>query len=517
MTKLVPTGKFTNRKGDLVVVETSQGPKLVDAERIQEVWISSGGSFDVAPMDLFGTREAARLPTADRKELLDEGYRLWKYDALGGTIVSLTTYFVLGRGVTFTFDDENAQFHAEKFYKKNRLEMRLRSASDESVAFGDIFMWLRPHFTDVRRGSKTIWRTGDTQVTFIDPVNVTHIESADEDPSDPFTYIYEYIDADRQPQSVHIPDITKYDIDGSDRSVGCMVHVKLNSGNMDPFGHSDLIRVKEWLDNYQEYLRDGVIINKLYRSPCFDVSIEDGSPEEVNAAIARYRSWTIGSNPVHNSRETWQILEFTGPNTSSENSRRSLLLIIAAGVGFAEYMLADGANANLASSKSQQLPVIKKFEDRQDIFTHFLMQVFQFALLAKATLGRGSGLSVETDQEGDVVPFKGAVKFPTIAEERDVEVAQTNQTAMEGHYMSSRTAAGRLGLNLEREVELMLQDAPLMDKLKEAGIITDPVEEAMKLEQVKAKAQGGQNGDPSKNGKDKKPAGKKTDVAIRTQ
>ena len=486
MVKLKKTGRFLDGKGrEMALIEKDGRAQIVPREKIGETWINSGGSFDSHPLTTLGYKEPFRLPSADRKSLLDEGYRLWKYDALGGTIVSLTTYFVLGRGVRFTFDDDKAQFFLEKFYKKNKLEMRLRSASDESVAFGEIFMWLRPHNADVRsRTGKVVWRAGDTQVTFIEPANITNIETSEEDPTDVRNYIYEFIGAERSSNVITIPDISQFDMTHGDIENGCMVHIKLNAGNMDPFGHSDLVRVKEWLDNYQEYLRDGVIIQKLYRSPCFDVSIEDGTPEEISAAIARYRAWTIGSNPIHNSREKWQILEFTGPNTSSETARRSLLLIIAAGVGFAEYMLADGSNSNMASSKSQELPVIKKFQDRQDIFTHFLMQVFQFALLAKATLARGTGLEIEKDSEGDPMAWEGQVRFPTIAEADDIEVAQTNTAAMEAKYMSPRTAAARLNLNYAREVEIMLQDKELTDALKDAGIITDPVEDAVKIAQA---------------------------------
>jgi hypothetical protein len=290
---------------------------------------------------------------------------------------------------------------------------------------------------------------------------------------------------------------------------------------MDPFGHSDLVRIKEWLDNYTEYLRDGVIIQKLYRSPCFDVSIEDGTPDEISAAISRYRSWTIGSNPIHNSREKWQILEFTGPNTSSETARRSLLLMIAAGVGFAEYMLADGSNSNLASSKSQELPVIKKFQDRQDIFAHFIMQVFQFALLVKATLARGTGLEIEKDDEGDPMGWEGQVKFPTIAEERDIEVAQTNAAALLGNYMSPRTAAARLNLDYARETEIMLQDKVIQDALKAAGVIVDPAEQALDLEKFKItagaeaveRAGGDDNKPPGRESDDNKPPGRESNVA----
>ena len=239
---------------------------------------------------------------------------------------------------------------------------------------------------------------------------------------------------------------------------------------MDAFGHSDLIRIKEWLDNYQEYLRDGVIINKLYRSPCFDISIKDAGQDEIDAAAARYRNWQIGSNPVHNDNEVWQVLEFTGPNTSSESARRALLLIVAAGVGFAEYMLADGANANLASSKSQQLPVIKKFEDRQDIYAYHLQKIFQFALYIKASVGYDSKLDLQYDQEGDFMPFEGTIEFPTIAQEKDVEVAQTNEKAILGGYMSLRTACSRLGLNYDREMAQLQNDQPLIKRLQGLGI-----------------------------------------------
>ena len=457
--QLTPTGKRVVRDG--------KGHRLVISdhdETVQEVWISTGGSFDTAPILRNVGTPPFKLPSADRSQLLDESYRLWKYDPLGGSIVRTTTFFTLGRGVVFQFDDETAHFYAGKFYKKNNLELRLRAASDESTAFGEVFIWLRPHFTDVMKGSKAIWRLGDVQVTFIPPDNITHVETADDDVGDVHNFVMEWEDAEYQDHTEVIPHISKYSFDGENKGKGCILHLKLNAGNMDAFGHSDLIPIKEWLDNYQEYLRDGVIINKLYRSPCYDVSIADGTEEEVNAAIARYRGWTIGSNPVHNDRESWQILEFTGPNSSNEEARRALLLIIAAGVGFAEFMLADGSNSNLASSKSQQLPVIKKFEDRQDIWAHVIKQVLQFALMAKATINSGSGLEIETDREGDPKEFPGTIEFPAIAQDRDLEVAQTNKIAMEGKYMSPRTAASRLGLDFDRQMEQARND---VDKFKE--------------------------------------------------
>tara|TARA_R110002096_G_scaffold388802_2_gene583120 strand:+ start:2851 stop:4389 length:1539 start_codon:yes stop_codon:yes gene_type:complete len=470
--KFKPTGKRT--------ITSGKGQKLVISDKdetVQETWINVGGSFDTKPMLRSVGLPPFKLPTAGRKQLIDESYRLWKYDPLGGSIVRTTTFFVLGRGVVFQFDDDDAQFYANKFYKKNNLEIKLRAASDESTAFGEVFVWLRPKSSDVKKGNKVIWRQGDTQVTFIPPDNITHVETAEDDVGDVHNFLMEWEDANMIDHSDTIPHISKYDFE-TGNSNGCIIQMKLNAGNIDPFGHGDLIAVKEWLDNYQEYLRDGVIINKLYRSPAYDISIEDGTEDEVNAAIARYRGWSIGSNPVHNSREEWKILEFTGPNSSNEEARRALLLIIAAGVGFAEFMLADGSNSNLASSKSQQLPVIKKFEDRQDIWGHILEQMFQFALQAKATLNPASGLTLTTDREGDIEEFKGKVDFPGIAQDRDLEVAQTNKIAIEDGYMSPRTAASRLNVSFDREVEQERNDLEKVKELQDmkikAGVMLDP-------------------------------------------
>jgi len=462
-----PKKYYLDQKGRAFKIESK---KVGNTEVREIVYIHAGGSFSSNPPVLTSQKEAWNLPTAERSELLDEGYRLWKYDPLGGIIVYLTTCFILGRGVKFQFDDPVAQFHSNKFYKKNKLETKLRSASDELTAYGEIFVWLRPKNEDIIYNGKALWRKGDVQVTFIPPSNITSIATAEEDVGDVYEYTYQWMDAQGNPQSRNIPDITKFDFENSDPETGCIYHIAINKGNNDAFGQSDLIRIKEWLDNYQDYLRDGVIINKLYRSPAFDISIEDGTPEEIEEAKARYNGWTIGSNPIHNSREKWDILEFNGPNVSSENARRALLLIIAAGVGFPEYMLADGSNSNLASTKSQELPVIKKFEDRQDLFSEFIKNILNFNLFCKYYYGVGTGLSVTKDRDGDFEEFVATIEFPPIVRDDDLNTSRTNTEALKGGYISLSTAAARLGIDFQREVELMLSEKQLLDKLEQAGI-----------------------------------------------
>lgn len=449
--------KFKSRKHDIVVSNKS----------IKEtVHLHAGGYFDNIPPVPVGTRAAWNLPSAERNDLIKEGYRLWKYDPIAGTIVSLTTFFVLGRGLNFQFDDPEAQRYANKFWDKNNMEMRLRAASDELTAYGEVFIWLRPKKYIIKYGGRKLWNMGDVQVTFIHPENITSKQCAEDDIGDVYTYTYEWLDVHGIPRVETIVDYSKYDFD-IDGEKGCMIHIATNKGNNDPFGLSDLIRVKEWLDNYQEYLRDGVIINKLYRSPSYDISIEDADEAEIAAAASRYSGWRIGCNPVHNAKESWQILEFHGPNTSQENARRALLLIIAAGVGFAEYMLADGANANLASTKSQQLPVIKKFEDRQDIWNDTCHKILQFVVRSKIKFGNVKNLNIEYDEEGDSLDFKLTLEFPPIMRDTDKEVADTNKLAISNKYMSLSTAAARLGIDFDRETQLIMEDIDKVKKISE--------------------------------------------------
>ena len=430
-----------------------------DYEVIQEiVSTASGGIFydnrtGVGTYGQFAIRPAINT----RDEFLDEGYRLWKYDPLGGTIVNLTTYFVMGRGITINYNNPVANDILKKFWCKNFMPVRIKKICNEGVAFGDNFIGLRVIKNDIRKNGKILWHRGDVQVVIYDSKVVRGIEHAADNVHDVYNYILSYSGEKGEIIEKIIPDITKFD---SKRDQECILHIKFNDASNDAFGLSDLIRVKEWLDNYQDYLKDGVIINKLYRSPCYDITITDGGPEDIEKAIARYSGWKIGSNAVHNDKEKWEILEFSGANVSQEDNRRAILLMIAAGTGYPEYMLADGSNSNLASTKSQQLPAIKKFEDRQDIYQEYLALIFDFVLDMKLAFGDfiGEKPTPEIDFEGDRI-WRGEINFPEIAREEDSVVATYTTTLVEAGLMSRSSAILKNNLDFKEEMARMVNES----------------------------------------------------------
>lgn len=461
-------------------------PKLVEKDGkyhlTKEIINTASGSYFYSddPSTYFSSfKNAFRSANPDRKELLEEGYRLWKYDPLGGTVVNLTTYFVMGRGLTINYDDPMSEKVLLKFWKKNKMWVKSKQMCDEGTAYGENFIRLKVHKKNKVVGGKNIWRAGDVEFCLVDPMVIDSIRHAADDVNNVYSYYLSHTDDKGRDVSVEVKDISKFNLK---TDTECILHIKFNSSSNDPFGLSDFIRIKEWLDNYQEFLRDGVIINKLYRSPCYDIKIIDGTEDDVKNAKSRYSGWKIGSNPVHNDKEEWDILEFTGTNTSAEVSRRALLLIIAAGVDFPEYMLADGSNSNLASTKSQQLPAVKRFEDRQDTYGESLIEIFDFVLNAKQEFGTVD-LKPEKDFEEENV-WKGKIEFPVIAQEEDSIVAKTTVILSDAGLISKSTASMINGNSYNSEVSKMRADANLLaqtiadtkKEIKGKGLSTEEVD-----------------------------------------
>lgn len=452
-----------------------------DVATVTEVISLAAGGFSQNSIVPRGDEvEAAKRPTADRRRILTKCYNLYKTDALGGQIAETTRNFMFGAGTTVSGRNDEEDRFLQRFRQKNDLAVREGQLGAMSVYQGDIFIWLRPVTEDLSIGKRVIWRKGDTRLTIPDPLNIIGIEHDPVDTEDVYFYHFEYRDVDAaNTKKLKIPDHTKYD-PSTHSSVGCIVHLKFNSDPNDPFGSPDYLRIGEWLDNYAEYLRDGVIINKLYRSPCYDIKIIDGDADDIAAAAVRYRNWKVGSNPIHNDKEEWDILEFRGPNSSQSEARRAILLIIAAGVGFAEYMLADGSNANLASTTTQELPVLKKFEARQQQFKYSFGHMYGVVLMNANEFG---GLSLDTDDFGDLF-LDVTVNFPPLVRSEEKEVSAVNVEAGEAGVMSKTTQAKRLGMDYKQQLREMQKEsedaikveAEILKARVAAGLQVDPTE-----------------------------------------
>ncbi|KKK82259.1 hypothetical protein LCGC14_2805170, partial [marine sediment metagenome] len=93
------------------------GRKMVfnDEDVFEIITESSGGSFN----SIVKAPKPFR-PPKDRKEAIDIGYRLFKWDPLGGLICKVTTFFVFGKGMQIVAPDMSEKV-INKFWIKNNL------------------------------------------------------------------------------------------------------------------------------------------------------------------------------------------------------------------------------------------------------------------------------------------------------------------------------------------------------------------------------------------------------------
>jgi hypothetical protein len=190
----------------------------------------------------------------------------------------------------------------------------------------------------------------------------------------------------------------------------------------------------------------------------------------------RYASWSVGCNVVHNQNEKWTVKEFQTKSVS-DDGRRALLLIIAAGVGFAEYMLADGSNANLATARTQQLPAIKRFSDKQDSYGFIFSLILEFMIKVGVKYNNVKASKKETEYIPTII-------FPPIIEADDKTETDTTIAELNNGIISKKTARNILGRSDDfenKQIAKELEYETDMTEIKNELIVTGDFNKAKNL------------------------------------
>jgi hypothetical protein len=104
--------------------------------------------------------------------------------------------------------------------------------------------------------------------------------------------------------------------------------------------------------------------------------------------------------------------------------------MISAGSGIFEHYFGDPSTGNLATTRSMELPMVKKFEDRQRLFENVFGKIFQRVIEA----GIKSGILPAG------VDRKVEVSFPPIAPEDVASLTDTLVKQVESGLLSKDSA-----------------------------------------------------------------------------
>ncbi len=382
--------------------------------------------YEWRPMNI--RREGYDLSPKNRKEMYERAIEAWMSDPLVGHIVNLTSWFVMGEGITFAASDERVHLTLDDFWsdKETKWDSLQRLISDELQVFGEIFLRL---FVNPL--------SGRVKAVLLDPKEIVDI-ARDDANGQPARYLRRYTRrVYRDSLNAGISGGFEYDEEEADEIIpaGEIIHLTVNSLSSSMRGISELYRILPWLELYSQWLRDRVSLNRARASFAYLRKVP-GSPAQAKDVFerdpitGRVRPPRAGSVLVVNEGEEWQVLHPDVGAGDAKEDGRALKLMIAAGSGIFEHYFGDPSTGNLATTKSMELPMLKKFEARQRLLATFYRGLFGRVIHEAKAAGR---LPSDCDESVEV-------EFPPIVRSEVADITQTLIAQLGAGLISKRRA-----------------------------------------------------------------------------
>lgn len=295
-----------------------------------------------------------------RRYVLEQCHMAWERNPLASAIVGYYQTFSVQNGFTLTCQNEDVRELLESFIDNpyNNIRELDKSLVASLWIDGEIFIRF------FEGGGDAGGEKGETVIVPLRPWGVQWIHADPDNWRNVISYRYStsISDGSGLGWKVYLEDI----------DAGEVLHIAINRLPYEQRGRPELFKILPYLSAYKRWLEDRARQN-AFRGGVLDISLKNATPGQVAAKIASYKKPAMaGTTFVHNDNEVVQVLQqLVGASDASEDGRR-LLLMIAAGAGLPEYMMSDGANANLASATAQQMPAMRKFADVQDIMNEQL-------------------------------------------------------------------------------------------------------------------------------------------------
>ena len=377
--------------------------------------------------------EAEELSPDAHRAILRRAYAAWCRNPLAGQIVNITTWFVMGKGLGFSARDARIQDALNRFWsdRENDMQITQHWMSNELQIYGEIFVRLFVNPID-----------GAVRMVLVDPLEIRDIVTDPDDVRKPVAYLREYT---RRPSpeewisefkargdSIGLPssDRVVREVIEADK----VIHVKVNNVSNHTRGLSELYRVLRWLDAYERWLEDRASINRARGTFAFlrkvpAVPSRASGPFETDSS-GKYVVPKPGSILVVHEGEDWQVLS---PEIGADDARedgRAIKLMIAAGSGIFEHYFGDPSTGNLATARSMELPMLRKFEDRQRLFENVFGKIFQRVIEAGVAAGT---IPADADRSVDI-------NFPPIMPEDIALLTDTLISQIESGLISKDSA-----------------------------------------------------------------------------
>lgn len=421
-------------------------PDKVKAQ-LQEMFAGqTGGSF-------FTTAKVVYRWDRNRKTNNDMIWNMWKVNPIMQNRIIQLNALTFGRGLKWLYD-EGTQEIIDRFWRINRLKNKLNAISTDAQLYGEVFIGLFPQTS----GDVLVSIYGANQVDIdFNPGDIYNVnryivtyrnEETNKDEQFEMMPIEKYLNEIEFSKGINTGIIKKVrkslGLYGATKvkGKGVMCHVKFNNDSSEVYGTSDFRQIFDLLPDYMNFVGDRMTVHQLYGSPAYDITIDTDDPKVIVDRVEELAGFTIGSNPVHNTKETWKPLEFNSNGMSATGDEKILRGLLCAGTGFPEYLLFNQSETSGDSDNTFALTKIA--EDRQDTFKDAFSDIHRFVI----AIAGGDPSAID---DGELI-------FPEINTMSEKAKAETYVLKVGANICSRRTAAMNMGHNWNIEEQQILEE-----------------------------------------------------------
>ncbi|WP_113676081.1 hypothetical protein [Vallitalea guaymasensis] len=308
---------------------------------------------------------------------------------LAGQIVNLKTYFTIGAGISFSTKAEEVQKVLNKFWddKDNKMFTKQIQMSNELEIYGELF--IRFFVNEY---------SGDTKITLVDPSEITDIIYDPDNPTRVLYYKREYVEKRFNIETKTYEEIPHEGMDAELIEGDEIFHIPINNVSTGKRGISPLYRVIPWIRAYKNWLEDRLVINKAKSIFAWEEKVKsigaklmqqmkNKTENAFNNIVGATKPPKTGSVLIENEGVEWSIINADVNASDAFEDGRAIKLMVCAGSNIFEHYFGDAGEANLASAKAMELPMLKEYQYRQELFRWIYRNIFRKVIENKVDTG----------------------------------------------------------------------------------------------------------------------------------
>lgn len=331
-----------------------------------------------------------------RRYILEQCHLAWERNPDAKQIVRLNKLFSVQNGMMRSYRSKAVEDVIEAFccHPYNPIAEYEKSFIDALCSDGELFIRYSVGGQKNEHGIET----GEEGEVVITPLRPWYIQWIQANPKN-FRDVYSY----RYSGSVSDSSGLNFDTFVEDIPADEIEHIAINRLPYEQRGRPELFVVLPYLEAHKRWLEDRARQN-AFRGAVYHFRLSNATPAQVAAFQSAFRKpMMAGSSLVTNDQvESKTMEQLVGAGDASEDGRQ-IRLKVATGAGLAEYMLADGSNANLASATAQALPAIKTFGEWQDTIRDVFSRIFKRVIEENIKAGILPEQVQEEDKNGNIV------------------------------------------------------------------------------------------------------------------